>query len=199
MSDHPQLSLGQPPETLQKKLSSVPRGWLFSLVLLHLAALGCLVVLLLRTSPSSSPLAPLAPAGSAQELKVVATNLEDKSLDAEAARAWEAYLAADPECPERAEILYRIGGLYMQAEQFGPAAAALVRAEQAAGDNRDLTAKIGPRMVECLGRLGRYGEVGPSCRGERKSGARIPPRNKATRRCSPPSPARISRKPTWIG
>ncbi|MGO8744388.1 MAG: peptidyl-prolyl cis-trans isomerase [Thermoguttaceae bacterium] len=160
MSDRPQLSLGQPPETLQKKLSSVPRGWLFSLVLLHFTALSCLAVLLSRTSPSSSPLVPLAPAGSAQELKAVATNLEDKSLDAEAARVWEAYLAADPECPERAEILYRIGGLYMQAEQFGPAAAALVRAEQAAGDNRDLTAKIGPRMVECLGRLGRYGEVG---------------------------------------
>ena len=74
--------------------------------------------------------------------------------------AWEAYLAAEPQCAERAEICYRIGRLHMQAEQFGPAAAALVRAEQAAGDDKDLKVKIGPRIVECLNRLGRYGEVG---------------------------------------
>ena len=43
MSDRPQLSLGKPPETLQKKLSTVPRAWLLLIVLLNLAALGCLV------------------------------------------------------------------------------------------------------------------------------------------------------------
>ena len=87
-------------------------------------------------------------------------DLEDKSLDAEAARAWDAYLAADPQCSGRAEILYRIGTLYMQADQFGPAAAALVRCEHAAPDDQDLRAKVAPRIVECLNRLGRYGEMG---------------------------------------
>lgn len=160
MSDMPKLSLGRPPETLQKKLSGVTRGWLFLIVLLNLTVLVCLMVLLLRNGPSGSWAAKVVPADTAEELKAVAVKLEDKSMDGEAARAWEAYVAADPHCEGRAEILYRIGRLYMQAEQFGPAAAALVRAEQVAGDNLDLTAKIGPRMVECLSRLGRYGEVG---------------------------------------
>ena len=160
MSDHPQLSLGHPPETLQKKLSSVPRGWLLAIVFLNLLALACLGALLLRTFGSAARVAGAASAGSVDELKAVAAELEDKSLDAEAARAWEVYLAADPQCSQRAEILYRVGRLYMQAEQFGSAAAALVRAEHAAADDKDLKNKIGPRIVECLGRLGRYGEVG---------------------------------------
>jgi tetratricopeptide (TPR) repeat protein len=160
-SDRPQLSLGQPPEALQKKLSNVPRGWLLLIVFLHLMALGCLAALLLREGASGArSVAASPPAGSAEELKAAATALEDKSLDAEAARAWEAYVAADPQCAGRAEVLYRVGKLYMQAEQFGPAAAAFVRAEQAAHGDQELTKKIGPRIVECLSRLGRYGEVG---------------------------------------
>jgi hypothetical protein len=154
----PTLSLGQPPQSLQKKLLTVPRGWLVLVVLLNLAVLGGLAWLLWRSAAPGTSAA--ATGGSAEELKAVATVLEDKSLEAEAARAWEAYLAADPQCVTRAEILYRVGRLYMQAEQYGPAAAALVRAERAAQDDKDLQAKIGPRMVECLTRLGRYGEVG---------------------------------------
>ena len=160
MSDLPDLSLGRPPETLQKKLTSVPRGWLVLIVSMHLAVLGCMVVLLGRTGPSVRRPAAAPTTGSADELKAVAAELEDKSLELEAARAWEAYLAADPHGADRAEILYRVGRLYMDAEQFGPAAAALVRAERAAGEDRDLIGKIGPRLVECLTRLGRYGEVG---------------------------------------
>ena len=159
MSERPQLSLGQPPETLQKKLGNVARPWLLLIVLLNLTVLACLAMLLMRPDSLARPGGSPKP-GSVDELKAVASQLEDKSLDAEAARAWEAYLAADPQCSQRAEICYRIGRLYMQAEQFGPAAAALVRAEQAAGDDKDLKAKIGPQMVECLNRLGRYGEVG---------------------------------------
>lgn len=155
MSDRPELSLGQPPLALQKKLSEVPRGWLVLIVLLNLAVLACLAVLMMRAGPEAPPFA-----ASPAELKATAADLEDKSLDAEAARAWEAYLAADSQCADRAEILYRIGRLYMQSEQFGPAAGALVHSEHAAGDNHDLRAKIAPRMIECLNRLGRYGEVG---------------------------------------
>jgi len=160
MPDRPELSLGHPPEALQKKLNSVPRGWLLLIVLLNLAVLGCLGVLVARTSGPSAPPAAAGVSESADELRAVAVELEDKSLDAEAARAWEAYVAADPGCSQRAEILYRAGRLYMQAEQYGPAATALVRAERAARGDQELSAKIGPRMVECLGRLGRYGEVG---------------------------------------
>jgi parvulin-like peptidyl-prolyl isomerase len=67
---------------------------------------------------------------------------------------------AAPGTESRAEILYRIGKLYMQAEDYGSAAAALVRAELAAGDAPELRDKIGPVMVDCLRRLGLYGEVG---------------------------------------
>jgi hypothetical protein len=158
MSDRPQLSLGQPPETLHKKLSTVPRGWLMLIVLLNLAVLACLAVML-RASSSGALASAAASPGSAKELKAVAAELEDKSLDAEAARAWEAYLAADPQCADRAEILYRVGRLSMQAEQFGPAAGAFVRSEHAASEDHDLRLKIAPQMVECLNRLGHYGEV----------------------------------------
>jgi len=69
-------------------------------------------------------------------------------------------LLAAPDAPDRAEILYRIGKLRIAAQQYGAAAAALVEAEEAAGGNKDLTTKIGPLVVQCLSRLGRYGEVG---------------------------------------
>jgi DnaJ-domain-containing protein 1 len=160
MSEHPQLSLGNPPQTLQKKLTSVSRGWLALIVLLNLATLGCLAALLLRPTASAAGSAGAAVAGPADELKAAAAALEDKSLDAEAARMWEGYLSADPMCAQRAEILYRIGRLWMQADQFSPAAAAFVRAERVAGDDQDLKNKIGPQIVECLNRLGRYGEAG---------------------------------------
>ena len=48
----------------------------------------------------------------------------------------------------------------MQAEQFDRAAAALLRCEQAAGDDAELRRKVGPEIVNCLRRLGLYGEVG---------------------------------------
>ena len=159
MSSGPQLSLGQPPAALQKTLEPRGRSGLFLLWLTNLAVLAGVAALWFRVAQPHGQVSPLA-SGSAAELKAVAAQLEDKSLEAEAARAWEAYLAADPLCSERAEIYFRAGRLYMQAEQFGPAAAALIRGEQAAGKNGDLKQKIGPAMVECLNRLGRYGEVG---------------------------------------
>lgn len=155
----PQLALGQPPQTLRQKLSHVPRGWLWTLLALQLATLACLLFLL-RDARQPSHTAPgSTEAVSSEELKAVAGELEDRGLEAEAARAWEAYLAAAPGEASRAEILYRIGRLYLQAEQYPAAAAALVRSQRAAGNSQDLSKKIGPQLVECLRRMGRYGEV----------------------------------------
>lgn len=159
--DHPrpQLSLGQPPETLRQKLSHVPRGWLWTLLLLQLATIGVLLFLagaVRQTGPAASSLG--GPAGG-PELKAVAAELEDRGLDLEAARAWEAYLAAAPDEASRAEILFRVGRLYLQAEQYGPAAAALLRSQKAVGDDQELSRKIGLQLVDCLRRMGRYGEV----------------------------------------
>jgi hypothetical protein len=50
--------------------------------------------------------------------------------------------------------------LFLQAEQFDRAAAALLRCEQAAEDDPALRKKVGPELVTCLRRLGLYGEVG---------------------------------------
>lgn len=159
--DHPrpQLSLGQPPESLRQKLSHVPRVWLWTLLLLQMATIGFLLFLA-REARQAGPIASgsASPAG-AQELKAAAGELEDRGLELEAARAWEAYLSAMPDEASRAEIFYRVGRLYLQAEQYGPAATALLRSQKAAGDDQELSRKIGPQLVECLRRMGRYGEV----------------------------------------
>ncbi len=158
--DRPNLTLGQPPGNL-KRMGQIPRTWLWLILLLHVAALLCLLALLLRpAAPGASAATGSLASANAEELKAVALELEDRSLDAQAARAWAAYLAAAPEAAQRAEILYRIGKLHMQAEEFGEAAAALVRSELAAGDDPKLKSKIGPKLVECLRRQGLYGEVG---------------------------------------
>ena len=86
--------------------------------------------------------------------------LENRSLPGPAAAAWEKYLDRVPTTDDRLEICYRVGKLYLQAEQYAPAAAAFVHAEQLAGDNAELKQRIGPQLVTCLRRLGLYGEVG---------------------------------------
>ena len=155
------LSLGDPPAALVRRFNHVPRGWLWLLLLGQLAILLGLGIV--RARPQLSPAGPgggQPSTADAAALKAVAAALEEKGLEAEAAGAWEDYLRREPQAADRAEILYRVGKLRIEAEQYAPAAAALVRAEQAAGDNKDLKGKIGPLVVECLSRLGRYGEVG---------------------------------------
>jgi tetratricopeptide (TPR) repeat protein len=154
------LTLGEPPAGLKRREGRGPRGLLWLLALMQAATLVGLAVVLSR---SSGPAAASNAAGQATpsgELRATAKQLEDKGLDAEAAGVWQSYLQAAPDGPDRAEILYRIGKLRMQAEQYGAAVAALFRAEQAAEGNKDLTTKVGPLVVQCLSRLGRYGEVG---------------------------------------
>jgi peptidyl-prolyl cis-trans isomerase C len=97
---------------------------------------------------------------SAEELRRVALELENKSLSGPAASVWEKYLDRAPAADDRLEILYRIGKLHLQAEQYGPAAAAFVHAEQLAPADGEWKKRIGPQLVTCLRRLGLYGEVG---------------------------------------
>jgi len=157
--DRPNLSLGQPPGKLNNR-GRTPGIWMWLLLGLQTAALFCLAALLVRQGPTGLQPAGPQSAADVKQLKAVALELEDKGLDAQAARAWKQYLAAAAETEERAEILYRIGKLHMQADEFGEASAALVEAELAAGDDRQLGAKIATRLVDCLRRLGMYGEVG---------------------------------------
>ena len=94
------------------------------------------------------------------EIRETAISLEERSLAAEAAGVWREYLRLSPDADDRAGVLYRVGGLLMDAEDFSGAVSALVEAEQFAADDEELKSKVGPKIVECLRRLGRYGEVG---------------------------------------
>jgi len=138
----------------------MPARLLGLLLLTQVATLFALAVVLWRTGGAADATVAAGHSTHADELRATAKELEDKGLEAEAAGAWQSYLLAAPDAPDRAEILYRIGKLRIAAQQYGAAAAALVEAEEAAGANRELTNKIGPLVVQCLSRLGRYGEVG---------------------------------------
>ncbi|MBI3270217.1 MAG: peptidyl-prolyl cis-trans isomerase [Planctomycetes bacterium] len=159
----PVLSLGEAPKNLRAQGGGGPSTWL-ALCLLALQAATLAALFLPRQG--GAPALPAAPPGagagrSGEDLRAVALKLEERSLPAEAARAWEQAVAAEASPPaDRAQVLYRIGKLHADAGDFERAAGALVRAELAAPADADLKAKIGQRLVECLRRLGRYGEVG---------------------------------------
>ncbi len=156
----PQLDLGQPPGKLKSRLNGVSRSWLVAVLVLQAATLGFIVYSTSNSGRSAKPTITGVGGGSAAALRRVAQELEDKSLDGQAAEAWQKYLEAAGDVDDSAEILYRTGKLYLQANQIDRAATAFVRSELAAGENTELKAKIGPRLVECLRRLGLYGEVG---------------------------------------
>lgn len=158
----PNLALDAPPGKLQRRAETGTRGWfpqftLFLLVILQLIITAGVAQLLLRDSYERKQGSGSKTSGS--ELRDLAIELENKSLDDQAARSWENYLDTTPDAPDKPEILYRIGKLYMQAEKFDQAAAAFVRCEQV-GDENELKSKIGQNLVTCLRRLGLYGEVG---------------------------------------
>lgn len=156
--ERPNLELGLPPGKLNRLAGGVGRKGFIFLAILQLLTLATLLAVLPRRGGPSTPASGASSPG--EDLRAVAIELENKSLPGEAARTWEKYLAAAPDEPDRAEILYRIGKLHLQAEEFAAAATALVRAEQSAGQETDLRGKIGPLMIDCLRRLGLYGEVG---------------------------------------
>ena len=170
--DRPNLSLGQPPGSLKARTGPIPGCWLSALVALQAAILVCLVVLLLRpTAPATSARAPQAAAGP-DDLRAAALEMEERGLDLQAARAWQRYLEATPDASDRAEVFYKIGGLFFEAEEYAEAAAALVRSEMAAEGNEDLKRKIGPKLIQCLRRMGRYGEVGRELSRQVEAGGR---------------------------
>ena len=154
------LTLGDPPPGLKRRERAIPAGPLVLLAIMQAATLLAVALILFPCGVGGEKLSVARSSSQAGELRATAKALEDKGLEAEAAGAWQSYLSSAPDAPDRAEILYRVGKLRIAAQQYGEAATALVHAEEAAGGNRELTAKIGPLVVECLARLGRYGEVG---------------------------------------
>ena len=156
MPDKPNLQLGDPPPGLARRQISVSGVWL--LAVLQIATLATVGLLLTGRNPvgSTSSTEP----DRVEEIRATAIALEDRSLAAEAADAWREYLRLSAAADDRAKVLYRVGGLLMDAEDFSGAVTALVEAEQLAGDDNELKSKVGTKIVTCLRRLGRYGEVG---------------------------------------
>ncbi|MEO1998480.1 MAG: hypothetical protein ABGZ17_24820, partial [Planctomycetaceae bacterium] len=136
----------------------VPRGWLWSLLGLQLLIAALLIGERIRSVATIQTQG--ANGVAVAELKAVAIALEERSLYAEAADSWSAYLQANPHDPERPQILFRAGKLAVRAEDFSRALTLLIQCEQAGDDGTELKAKTGPLVVECLRRLGHYGEVG---------------------------------------
>ncbi len=158
MTDEPKtdLNLGEPPGRLKSNGQTSAPVWALAFFSLQIVILVCVAFSLVRSK--EQPLRD-EQGVSAESLKAVALELENKSLPGQSAEAWENYLAAAPNTDARAEILYRIGQQYLKAEQYGDAAAAFVRCEQEGLDDESLKAKLGEHMITCLRRLGRYGEV----------------------------------------
>lgn len=156
MSDKPNLQLGDPPSGLARRQTSIRGVWL--LAVLQIVTLVAVGLLLTGGTPAGS--VSVTDPNRLEEIRATAISLEDRSLAGEAASAWQEYLRLSPEAVDRAKVLYRVGGLLMESEDFSGAVTALVGAEQLATDDADLKLKVGPKIVECLRRLGHYGEVG---------------------------------------
>jgi len=156
MPDQPDLQLGSPPPGLVRRTGTSP-GFRV-LVCVQLVTLLAVGLLFIQTRQMTSGTA--AVPVQAQNLRETALALEDRGLSAAAAATWQEFLRLSSDAGDRPEILYRIGRLLMEAEDFRGAVAALVEAEQQVAEADSLNGKIGPQIVECLRRLGRYGEVG---------------------------------------
>ena len=159
-SSKPNLTLDEPPPGRLRSHPLLPgRGVLTALVLLQLVTLAC--VLWPRRSgslPGSQPES-LASAGG-EDHKQVAQELEGRSLYPQAAQAWERHLETVTDPEQRANVLYRMGNQYLQAEQFASATVAYIRCDQSIPKGHELKSKVGKKLVDCLQRLGMYGEVG---------------------------------------
>ncbi|MBB74851.1 MAG: hypothetical protein CMJ75_10100 [Planctomycetaceae bacterium] len=154
--NRPALTLADPPGKRLQRQGGPGRGigWLLGLQVVCLIGIGYQLVNRSERAETT------AVAGQPKQLRDTALALEARSLSRAAAETWQAYLRSEPATPERANLLYRIGRLYLESEEYNAAVVALVEAEQLAQDDPALREKIGPKIIDCLRRLGRYGEVG---------------------------------------
>jgi hypothetical protein len=153
--ERPKLSLDPLPGTSKGGRKAGVTGLLLVLVLLLQAAI------LYRLTSASGEKSGAQSSRDPKEVRELATTLEQKSLAREAAREWERHLERSGDDPESPQILYRAGALRMEAGDYGEAVRNFVAAEQEARrKGATLPAQAGSKVVDCLRRLGLYGEVG---------------------------------------
>ncbi|MCK6471124.1 MAG: peptidyl-prolyl cis-trans isomerase [Planctomycetes bacterium] len=172
----PQLQLAPAPGPLARSAASpAPSGGRSLVFLVLLLNLGILVLLLLRPGGGSSAGAESESAASGSALTgddALALRLEERSLWSEAAAEWRAVARGQADAGKRAKFMYRAGTLFEKAGDAEKAAASYVAAERdlKQGGDDNLKHQIGLRLVDCLGKLGRSGEVGRELR-RRTTGA----------------------------
>lgn len=173
----PQLQLAPAPGP--GAVSSTPSGAAGGRSLVFLVLLlnvGILVLLVLRPGGGSSASAESASAmaGAAQAGDdALALRLEERSLWSEAAAEWRAVARSQADAANRAKFMYRAGTLFEKAGDAEKAAASYVAAERdlEQGGDENLKHQIGLRLVDCMSKLGRSGEVGRELR-RRTTGAK---------------------------
>lgn len=149
----------------QKSASPLSQGPWSSPAVRILVGLNAGVFLLLAALFARMTLAGAGPdkvapgALGSEELKAVATALEQEGYNAAAADAWENYLAAAKEEPMRAEILLQVGVLRINAEQYERAADTFMRVGLLTPDREDFKRKINGALIVCRQLSGRAGEV----------------------------------------
>ncbi|MCS7304373.1 MAG: peptidylprolyl isomerase [Thermoguttaceae bacterium] len=93
-----------------------------------------------------------------EKMKLAAKELEERGLAAAAAAAWQAYLDAQPQAPDRWEVLLRIGNLYLRAQQPTQAAQAFALLRQEVPDEQ-LKQQVEAGLVACERLSGLYGPI----------------------------------------
>jgi len=157
-NERPNLSLGTPPGNL-RQANGGGRGLVWLVLVIQIATLVVLFVIF-KPGASTQSVSIGGMSNVETDHKTLAMQLEQRSLNTAAAEAWQAHLVANPNSSDVAQLQYRIGKLYSDAGEYERAATALIAAEIAAGDDKDLKDKIGPRLIDCLRKLGLQGEVG---------------------------------------
>jgi parvulin-like peptidyl-prolyl isomerase len=159
----PRLDVAPPASMARAGHGRSRGGWMALLLLLVIALEAVLLWAVLGEHGRRTPQGKAAsgPSDSPDLLRAQALRLEEMGVAAEAARAWERYLdsGAGGARDERALVRYRAGKLWQEAGEFGAALAAYVRAEKEGLADEDARKAVGPRVVDCLRALGRYGAI----------------------------------------
>jgi hypothetical protein len=153
----PMLSLGDPPGKRVLHAQNHSTRWFFVLFLLQLFTV---VSFLAIGSHRNRPTVGGAGLLETNAMRSTAIALEDRGLKSEAAGVWRDYLHRNPGATDRTEVLYRMGCLSMESNDFSQAVTAFVGAEQGMTKDHEFSKPVGLRIIECLRRLGQYGEVG---------------------------------------
>lgn len=151
MTDKLDFSL---PEKEGKGKTAAPRAVIILLTVLILLAGTSILILLLKGPVGQS--SPEQTGLSLEKQKELALKLEQRTLNSEAARAWEEYLkSAHLSDSDRAKIYYRLGKLYGQAGEWEKAIANLYRSEAVYPDP-ELSNEINRLVQEGFENLGKF-------------------------------------------